>query len=293
MNTPSRPSPSQAQAQRILSLIEGVPVRAGPRRAAPPRVIDDDGLDRTSQRVVHADEVRADTTTVPMVSEDDVLDAEELLPDPPGHAERAREFARAHAHVLMVLVVVALVFSAFRLMGASGHDVPAPTPTPSVVTPGPTPSSSPAPVITVHVLGAVSSPGVFRLESGARVIDVLETAGGLLPSGDVGELNLAAPVPDGAQLLVGTTDNPQGEIRLGTVAGASSTGQDSPTTTKVNLNTATTTQLETLPGVGPVMATRIIEWREQHGRFTDVQQLREIDGVGAKTFDRLAPFVEV
>lgn len=227
-----------------------------------------------------------------MVSADDVLDAEALLPTSPSRAERVLEFTRAHAHALVIVLVVVLGFTAFRLMGASGHDVP--TPTPSVSTPSSAPSPTEAQYITVHVLGAVASPGVIRIEEGSRVVDVLEAAGGLLPSGDVGELNLAARVPDGAQVIVGTVDEPRGEIRSGTSPGDSSTGESGvSSTSKVNLNTATAAELENLPGVGPVMAGRIVAWRQEHGRFSQVQELKEVDGVGAKTYDRLAPLVEV
>lgn len=169
----------------------------------------------------------------------------------------------------------------------------------------PGPSASTAEVV-VHVLGAVRKPGVVRLTAGSRVQDALKKAGGLTRKADPGELNLAQPVADGQQIVVGTKRKPNGEVRDGTVPGGGppdSTGSGSGSSSggsagtagsqPVNLNTATQAQLEELPGVGPVMAGKIIAWRTEHGRFSRIEELQEISGVGPKTYAKLAPLCRV
>lgn len=209
---------------------------------------------------------------------------------------------RAHAGVLGVVVVVALVFTGSRLMVAQGHEVAdlhaAPSLSSAPVSQS-APSPTPSPVLVwVHVMGAVVVPGLVSLPAGARVADAITAAGGLRDDADPGELNLAQPVPDGSQLIIGTLAEPRGELR---VSGAGSGGaagnsglsggaQGGPT---LNLNTATAAQLETLPGVGPATAAKIIAWREANGGFSRVEELQEVDGIGPKTYAQLAPLVHV
>ncbi|TCM43524.1 comEA protein [Kribbella sp. VKM Ac-2568] len=143
--------------------------------------------------------------------------------------------------------------------------------------------------MVVHVAGKVRRPGLVRAKPGSRVADVLAMAGGALPGVDLTTLNLARPVTDGEQILVGVSGAPQ----------PSATQPGSPTTPgttsgePVNLNTATLAQLESLPGVGPVLAQRILDWRTEHGRFTSVDELQEVTGVGTKKFESLKPHVHV
>jgi competence protein ComEA len=143
----------------------------------------------------------------------------------------------------------------------------------------------------VHVLGAVRSPGVVELQDGSRVEDAIKAAGGLTRSAEPGELNLAAVVADGSQILIGTRAKPGGEVRgagAGGGGGGSAAGAG-----KVSLNTATLEQLDTLPGVGPVTAQKILDWREKHGRFKSVSELQEVDGIGPKTYADIAPNVRL
>lgn len=143
-------------------------------------------------------------------------------------------------------------------------------------------------VVVVHVAGKVRRPGLVRATPGARIAEVLAAAGGALPGTDVTGLNLARPVTDGEQILVG-------------VSGGATTGppssppgpSGSPTAGPVDLNTATLAQLEGLPGVGPVLAQRILDWRIEHGRFSSVDELQEVSGVGEKKFASLRPHVRV
>lgn len=162
-------------------------------------------------------------------------------------------------------------------------------------------ASESAAEVMVHVLGAVRKPGVVKLAAGSRVQDALQKAGGLTGKADPGELNLAQPVADGQQIVVGTKGKPNGQVRDGTVGGSpggatgsgGSSGGGSGGEQTVNLNTATQAQLEELPGVGPVMAGKIIAWRTENGRFSRVEELQEISGVGPKTYARLAPLCRV
>ncbi|MDH4159221.1 MAG: helix-hairpin-helix domain-containing protein [Actinomycetota bacterium] len=148
--------------------------------------------------------------------------------------------------------------------------------------PATSPTSS-SETVVVDVAGAVRRPGVIELPAGARVIDALDAAGGALPRADTTPLNLARVLLDGEQVLVLVRG------RSAAVPGAGSAG----TSTTVNLNTATVEQLDTLPGIGPVLAQRILDWRTANGGFASVDQLLEVSGIGDATFADLEPLVQV
>jgi len=143
--------------------------------------------------------------------------------------------------------------------------------------------------IVVAVSGRVRRPGLIRLSPGARVADALDAAGGALPQTDISLLNLARRVDDGELILVGVTAPPGAEAGLaGGQPGHPGAGGG-----KVNLNTATQAHLETLPGVGPVLAQRIIDHRERAGRFGSVADLRKVSGIGDTRFQQLRDLVTV
>jgi competence protein ComEA len=125
--------------------------------------------------------------------------------------------------------------------------------------------------ITVHVAGWVAVPGLVELPPDARVADAVAEAGGLLPGAAVDRLNLAATVRDGDQIVVPGPANGAGETSL-----AGSTGQGGP----LRLNQATAEDLEALPGVGPVLAERIVAYREEHGPFRTLEDLLDVPGIG-------------
>jgi competence protein ComEA len=173
-------------------------------------------------------------------------------------------------------------------------DPPAPTSVgdpssgPGAPQPGPTASASlPPELLVVHVLGEVRRPGLVRLPGGARVADAIRAAGGLVPGGGSGALNLARPLVDGEQVIVSAEAAPDPPATTGGGAGGGSAAGP------VDLNTATLADLDTLPGVGPVLAGRILAWREANGRFGSVDQLGEVPGIGERTLERLAPLVRV
>ena len=133
--------------------------------------------------------------------------------------------------------------------------------------------------VTVHVAGEVVRPGVVVLERGARVIDAVAAAGGVTSDAVVGAINLAAPVVDGSRIVVPGPDT----------NGLSLATEDD----LVAVNTATDAELQTLPGVGPVMARRIIEHRESTGAFAEPEDLLDVPGIGEATLARLRPLIRV
>lgn len=160
--------------------------------------------------------------------------------------------------------------------------------------PDPSGALSGADTVTLHVAGAVARPGLVEVPVGARVADALHAAGGLLLDAEVGAVNLARTVADGERL-----DVPRiGEVATPSTVGGGDAGEVRPSGAvrpdgTLDLNAASAADLEELPGVGPVLAARIVAWRDAGGPFTEVGQLREISGIGEKTFQRLAPLVGV
>lgn len=148
------------------------------------------------------------------------------------------------------------------------------------------PLASAAPVsppgLVVHVVGAVRRPGLYRLSQGRRIADAVVRAGGATRKADLSLINLAAPLADGEQVVV-----PQ---RAPAGRGAVAPGQPAPAG-PVHLSTATAEELDALPGVGPVTAEKIIEYRNQHGAFASVDELDAIPGIGPARLDQLRELV--
>jgi competence protein ComEA len=148
-------------------------------------------------------------------------------------------------------------------------------------------SVSPSPSVTliVDVAGEVKQPGVYEFAEGDRVIDAIERAGGQLPKADLSLLNLAAPLTDGTQILVPKSGPPGAVVPGGGTAGSSSG--------LINVNSASATELETLPGIGEVLAATIIEYREQNGPFASVDDLIDVSGIGPATLEEIRDQVTV
>jgi competence protein ComEA len=183
---------------------------------------------------------------------------------------------------LPVVLVIGIALSAAIVMvvvlaAGGGHEVAPALPAASAA-----PQTQPTTTgsIVVSVVGQVARPGLVSLPDGARVADALQAAGGALPGIDLSGLNIARRLGDGEQVNVGVpppVDNPPGADPSG----------------KIDLNSASVTQLDTLPGVGSVTAQRLVDWRTKHGRFTSVEQLREVDGIGPARFAQLKDLVVV
>ena len=206
----------------------------------------------------------------------------------PGEVRRARVRIGVGAAVVVLFVglACAVLFSAFAPKGQSEAVAPGA----GAGATGVSESGSAAPsgaAIFVHILGAVAVPGLYELHEGDRAVDAVAAAGGFVEGADQSQLNLARFVTDGEQIvvpLIGAAPPPAPGAGAG--GGAVVAG-------KVNINTADAAALETLPRVGPAMAERIIAWREANGRFTAVEDLMSVTGVGEKTFDSLKDLVTV
>ena len=216
-----------------------------------------------------------------------------VLPVPGRHASRRVRIgglALGPVHLAVVAVVAALAVgvAAWWAVRDQAEALPLTTPTsapsPLVsVSPADEPAEDATAELVVDVAGKVRRPGIAVLPPGSRVIDALEAAGGARGGVDLTSLNLARPVVDGEQILVGVAPVP------GVAAGLGSSPP--PGGSLVNLNTADQATLETLPGVGPVTAESILAWRTEHGGFTAVDELLEVDGIGEATLADLAPHV--
>lgn len=251
-------------------------------------------------------------------------EAATLVPIPGRHASRRIEapswlpqalLAPGPVAVVAVLLALGLAFTAWWALRSQPEPLPSTLPvaaglaTPLAV-PGATPQVSvsgaaagagapgasgtaPPTDVVAHVAGRVRRPGIVVLRSGDRVADAVQAAGGALPRVDLASLNLARLVVDGEQILVGvgppasgagsTGAGPLGGTGSGTGTGAG----------KINLNTATAAELEELPGVGPVTASSIIAFREEHGAFTSVEELLDVSGIGEATLAEIAPHATI
>lgn len=195
-------------------------------------------------------------------------------------------------------VVIGLVLAVFATFLVAQGDAP------ELITPGTAAVSTPAQpapdqpastgsamttppaVLVVHVAGLVAEPGVLELPIGSRVIDAIEAAGGALTGVDLSGLNLARLLVDGEQVAVGVPAAPDAG---GDGGGSATLAPGAP----LDLNTATEADLDALPGIGPVLAARIVAWRAEHGRFTAVEELLEVSGIGTATLADLNGLVRV
>jgi competence protein ComEA len=158
-----------------------------------------------------------------------------------------------------------------------------------VTTTEPTPPPSSAEAVpddlVVAVAGKVRRPGLVRVPPGSRVADAVEAAGGALPGVDLAGVNLARKVSDGEQVAVGVPPAPDAGPAQAAGGGAGASGSP------LDLNAASVEQLDALPGVGPVTAQRIVDWRTRNGRFATVDQLREVEGIGERRLGQLRELV--
>ncbi len=141
--------------------------------------------------------------------------------------------------------------------------------------------------LVVHVVGAVRRAGLYRLADGARIDDAIRRAGGATPRADLALVNLAAPLVDGQQVIVPARRRPAG----GDTVGARPEGALPGAPAAISLATATLEQLDTLPGIGPVTAQRIVDWRQAHGPFSSVDDLDAVPGIGEARIEQLRDLV--
>ncbi len=170
-------------------------------------------------------------------------------------------------------VLLAVLAAAGKLLAGAG----AATAEPVALVPA---TSVPAEQVVVHVAGAVRTPGLYRLPEGSRVSDAVARAGGASPRADTAAVNLAAPLADGTQVLIPSR-----------VAGAARAAGAGEPTGPVSLSAATLAELEALPGVGPVTAQKILDYRAEHGGFGSVEELDAIPGIGPARIEQLRDLV--
>lgn len=201
--------------------------------------------------------------------------------------QRLGDTARASRSELGLLALLGLAIVGAALVVILRTSDP---PAPPIRREAPAARQSPAAaakMVKVHVAGQVGNPGVYELKEGSRITDAVTAAGGPLEGADGNALNLAAVVTDGQKITLTRPGEPP--------PAEEAAAQGSPLTSggKVNLNTATQAQLEELPGVGPVLAGRILSHRQTKGRFTSPRQLLEVSGFGPKKFDGVKDLIAV
>ncbi|GAA4484411.1 ComEA family DNA-binding protein [Microbacterium panaciterrae] len=214
-------------------------------------------------------------------------------PDP--ETPTAVVVARAPRRIRLGLgaaVVVALVAVSVTVgVGLLTRSSAAPETIPATPRPSSAGSGISAGSVYVHVLGQVARPGLYVLDDGARVAEALAAAGGTLPDADQGAVNLARPLTDGEQIVVPAIGAEPAGTASGTgSAGAAGSGAPG---ALIDLNTADVAALDTLPRIGPALAQRIIDWRTANGRFTSVDDLLAVPGIGDKMLASIRDLVRV
>ena len=197
----------------------------------------------------------------------------------------SRSQLATYALAAVIVVVLGMRFMQGQARGGAGNAQAARTATPVKI-------ERPAPTAAiVHVAGAVRHPGVYKLRDGDRVKDAVARAGGARAGADVNAINLAAKVADGQQVVVprrGAMASAAGDAIAGTSAGEAGAAQP-----PVSLNSATAAQLDTLDGVGPATAQKILDYRREHGGFRSIDDLGEVPGIGPKRLAALRGKVQL
>ncbi len=195
-------------------------------------------------------------------------------------------FLQHRRFLLAAAVALVLLLLAARYILPAGTTTPAaPLPPPPAPGTGATGTSSAR--VVVDVVGAVRRPGLYRLESGSRIADAVARAGGATGKADLAQVNLAAPIADGEQVVVPK----RGLAAAAPAPGNTSAGATGSPAAPVQLSTATLEQLDSLPGIGPVTAQKILDYRTKHGAFGSVDELDAVPGIGPARLDQLRDLV--
>jgi competence protein ComEA len=190
--------------------------------------------------------------------------------------------SRGRAATYLVVVLALLALGGRFLLGGAGSASTAVAP---ASTGGLVAEPASARQLVVHVVGAVRRPGLYDLADGSRVDDAIRRAGGAKPKAALELVNLAAPVADGQQIVI--------PVRASGAAPAVGAGSGGLVPQPVHLNTASLEELDTLPGVGPVTAQKILSYREEHGAFASVDELDAVPGIGPARLEELRELVQL
>ncbi len=155
-------------------------------------------------------------------------------------------------------------------------------------------------LMAIHVTGEVKKPGVVRVKEGSRIEDIIEAAGGLTENADISNVNLAYIVEDGMKIRIPSNDDEFSEEEQyitedsgkGVILSDETSGS-SENVLSVNINTASEDELEELPGIGPSIASRIIEYRNQNGKFKNIEDIKNVTGIGDSKFEKIKEFIKV
>ena len=215
--------------------------------------------------------------------------------------------------LLVILVIIAVAAFVFFFEPKSNDDELVLDSSSSVAEQGGEDSSLSSKVVICDVSGAVNSPKVVELPEGSRIEDAIEAAGGLTDKADITNINRAAVVNDGDKIIIpekGAAEAASQQLSSDTGAsggttGASGTGQSNDGTasqqtqqpaqqgSKININSADSTQLQTITGIGPVTAQKIIDYRTQNGLFAKIEEIKNVSGIGDKTFEKMKDQITV
>jgi len=232
---------------------------------------------------VDREETRADIARRRLAQLAASFDAELPPPDDEPSIERPRKRLEVpHIKVLSTLAIAGSVLLVWWLLSARPQTTEPQAPLAFATTDATKPTPQPTDDLVIDVVGKVNKPGIVTVPKGSRVYEAIAAAGGLKGKVDTTALNMARVLTDGEQLLVG--------LEPASVPGAAAP-PGAPT--KINLNTATVEQLDTLPGVGPVTAQSILSWRDENGRFTSIDDLLDVKGIGDATLAELRDLVVV
>lgn len=151
-------------------------------------------------------------------------------------------------------------------------------------------------IIVVHVTGAIKKPGIVRLEEGSRIEDAIQAAGGLTEDSDISDVNLAYILDDGIKLRIPTIDDKNKDNYISENSGENIILEDNlqdESNSLININKATQTELETLPGIGPSLSNKIVEYREKNGKFSKIEDIKNVTGIGDSKYANIKDLITV
>lgn len=157
--------------------------------------------------------------------------------------------------------------------------------------------------IIVYITGEVSNPGLYELEENSRIADCIEKAGGTKEKADINNINLATILEDGEKIYIPAKDEEKAQEKTNNKSEEKNNNnitsktvvknEENQKNTKVNINTATQTELESLPGIGPSIATKIIEYRKENGKFKNIEEIKKVNGIGENKYKKIRELIKV